>query len=142
LGTKSLRIATLEKGWRDKDSVMLHAAFQILADFVEQERPDKIVDWDAEPRHRRAWKEIRSLYEWWTRKRPSRRSPLDAKGLKRPPMRWKKVPGSNCRQLVRYDRKKYAAYDAALKRHWRLEARWDEEDQACLHRLVDIRPFL
>jgi len=40
-----LKIQTLEKGWCDKDEVLLHAAFQLLVDFVEQEHPDKIVDW-------------------------------------------------------------------------------------------------
>jgi hypothetical protein len=34
---KYLKIHTLEKGWRDRDSIMLHAAFQILVDFVELE---------------------------------------------------------------------------------------------------------
>jgi hypothetical protein len=32
---KRLKITTLDKGWRDKDEVLLHAAFQLLADFVE-----------------------------------------------------------------------------------------------------------
>ncbi|MEK7224838.1 MAG: hypothetical protein AAB221_04060 [Bacteroidota bacterium] len=34
-----LKITTLNKGWRDKDSVLLHACFQLLSDFVEQEIP-------------------------------------------------------------------------------------------------------
>ena len=139
---KLLKIRTLERGWHDKDSVMLHATFQLLVDFVDKEKPDRVVDWNADARHRRAWKDIRSLYEWWTRKRPSRRSPLDAKDLKRPPMRWKKAPGSKCRQLVKYDKKKYAAYDSALKKHLRLKAKWEEEDQRFLHRLIDVRRYL
>ncbi len=32
---KRLKITTLDKGWHDKDEVLLHAAFQLLADFVE-----------------------------------------------------------------------------------------------------------
>jgi len=89
---KVLKIHTLEKGWCDKDYVMLHAVFQILVDFVEQEKPDQIVDWNSDPEHRRARREIRSLYRWWKQTRPARKSPLDQKGLKRPPMRWKKIP--------------------------------------------------
>jgi len=45
---KVLKIHTLEKGWCDKDYVMLHAMFQLLVDFVEQEKPDQIVDWNSD----------------------------------------------------------------------------------------------
>lgn len=34
-----LKITSLTEGWRDKDSVLLHACFQLLSDFVEQEIP-------------------------------------------------------------------------------------------------------
>lgn len=139
---KILKIHTLEKGWCDKDHVMLHAAFQLLVDFVEQEKPDQILDWNSAPEHKQVWKEIRVLYKWWTQTRPARKSPLDKKGLRKPPMRLKKLPGSDCQQLVDYDKKKYAAYDAALKKHWRLQKKWDEEDQRNLHRLIEIRQFL
>jgi len=139
---KILKIHTLEKGWCDKDYIILHAVFQILVNFVEQESPDKIVDWNSDPEHKHAWKAIRSLYRWWTQTRPSRKSPMDAKGLKKPLMKWKKIPGSENYQLVDYDKNKYAAYEAAMKKHWRLEKKWEEEDQRNLHRLIDIRQFL
>jgi len=32
----TLKIETLNEQWRDKDSVMLHACFQLLKDAVEQ----------------------------------------------------------------------------------------------------------
>lgn len=48
---KILKIHTLEKGWCDRDQIMLHAAFQLLVDFVERENPDQIVDWNSEPEH-------------------------------------------------------------------------------------------
>lgn len=139
---KILRIQSLEKGWCDKDEVMLHAVFQLLVDFVEQEKPDEVLDWSSDPKHKMAWKEIRSLYRWWTQTRPARRSPLDQKGLKKPPMRWKKIPDSDLRELVQYDKKKYWAYAAALTKHFRLEKTWNEEDQRNLHRLVEIRQYL
>jgi hypothetical protein len=41
-----------------------------------------------------------------------------------------------------YDKKKYTAYDVALKKHWRMEKRQNEEDQKNLHRLIEIRQFL
>ena len=139
---KYLKIETLEKGWHDKDEILLHAAFQLLVDFVEKEDPGRIVNWNSDESHKRAWKEIRELYKWWKEKRPSRKGPLDDKKLKIPPMKFKKIPGSELSQLVEPDKKKHAKYYQALKKHWRLEKKWEEEDQRNLHRLVEIRGFL
>ena len=139
---KILKIQSLDKGWCDKDHVMLHATFQLLVDFVEQERPDQIVDWNSNPQHKQAWKEIRSLYKWWTQTRPARKSPLYEKGLKIPPLRFKKIPGSDLRELCKYDKKKYPDYEKAIKKQSRLDKKWHEEDQRNLHRLIDVRPFL
>lgn len=139
---KYLKIKTLEKGWHDKDNVLLHAAFQLLTDFVELEKPDEIVDWSHDVTHRKAWKEIKSLYKWWNETRPARKSPLDKKGLKIPPMKFKKIPGSDNREWIRPDKKKYAEYYRALKKDQQLEKKCEEEDQRNLHRLIDIRGFL
>jgi len=139
---KYLKIQTLEKGWHDKDEMLLHAAFQLLVDFVEKEDPGRIVNWNSDESHKHAWKEIRELYKWWKEKRPSRKSPLDDKKLKIPPMKFKKIPGSELSQLVEPDKKKYAKYYQAIKKHARLEVKWEEEDQRNLHRLVEIRGFL
>jgi hypothetical protein len=139
---KRLKITTLDTGWYDKDEVLLHAAFQLLVDFVRQEQPAKTVDWDADELHRIAWAEITGLYKWWKKTRPKRRSPLDDKKLKRPPFKLKKIPGSDLRQWVKSDRQKYAAYYQALEEHARLEHEWYEEDQRNLHRLIDVRAFL
>lgn len=139
---KYVKIHSLEKGWHDKDEVLLHAAFQVLADFVEQETPDRIVDWNSDELHRRAWKEIKSLYKWWKETRPARRSPLDEKKLVAPPLKFKKIPASGLSEVVEPDKKKYASYYRALKEHVRLEEKWFREDQRSLHRLIEIRPFL
>ena len=139
---KILRIHSLEKGWCDKDQMMLHAAFQLLVDYVEQEQPEKNVDWTSDPQGARGWKEIEALYYWWTKTRPARRSPLDNKDLKRPEFEWRDVPGTNCRELMEWDKKEFSCYEAALKLHSRLEKKWNEEDQINFHRLVDVRLFL
>ena len=139
---KILKIDSLDKGWSDKDNVMLHAAFQLLIDFVEKERPGERMDWSASPEFKHAWKEILSLYRWWTQTRPARKGPLHDKTLRKPPIRWKKVPRSNCRQLIHYNKTKYPEYRKAQAKQSRLEKEWEEEDQRNLHRLVDIRGFL
>jgi hypothetical protein len=139
---KYLKLHTLDKGWHDKDEVLLHAAFQLLVDFVEQEKPDKVVDWNSDVTHRRAWKEIKSLYTWWKKQRPARHGPLDDKKLVAPPLKFKKIPGSDLGEIVEPDRKKYAKYYRALQEHVMLEEKWFQEDQRNLHRLVEIRVFL
>ena len=137
-----LKINTLEKGWYDKDQVLLHGAFQLLIDFVEQEKPDKIVDWNANELHRKAWKEIKLLYNWWKKERPARKSPLEDKRIKHPPLKLEKIPGSDLCKMVEPDKRKYASYYRALREHRKLEQKWEEEDQCNLHRLIDIRKFL
>jgi hypothetical protein len=139
---KILKIRSLEGRWVDKDEILLHAAFQLLQDFVEKEHPEKTIDWKHDATHARAWRDISSLYRWWRETRPARRSPLDDKQIKRPPMRFEPVPNSTMRRLVPYDRKKYRAYDRAVRQHFQLEEKWHAEDQRNLHRLVEIRPYL
>ncbi|MEA1877838.1 MAG: hypothetical protein U9N86_13355 [Bacteroidota bacterium] len=139
---KYLKIHSLEKGWHDKDEILMHASFQLLVDFVEQEKPDKIIDWQADELHSKAWKEIQLLYKWWKKERKTRKDPLDDKRIKHPPLKLEKIPESDMCRMVEPDRKKYARYYQALKKSWKLELKWEEEDQRNLHRLIDIRKFL
>lgn len=136
-----LKIETLDKGWCDRDQVLLHAAFQILVDFIEKEHPESI-DWNYNGLHRRVWREIKSLYRWWKETRPNRKSPLDDERLPSPPLKLKKVPDSDLSEWVKPDKKKYAKYYEALDRHNKLEQKWHKEDQRNLHRLIEIRSFL
>ena len=139
---KPLKIQTLEKGWYDRDEILLHASFQILVDYMEEEHPEKIIDWNAYETLAKTWKEIKSLFKWWKETRPARINPLDDKKIKAPPLKFKKIPGSDMSELVEPDKKKYAEYFRALKKTFKLEQKWFEEDQKNLHRLIEIRPFL
>ncbi len=138
---KLLKLRGLPDHWIDKDHLILHAAFQCLRDFMERERPERII-WNDDPRSAKAWREIRYLYRWWTKIRPNRREPLNAKGLKCPPMKFEPVPGKPYSLCVPYDKKKYRPYLRALSRQAALEKRWLDEDQRNLHCLVAIRPYL
>ena len=61
-----LKIESLDKDWRDKDSVMLHACFQLLKDCVEKENLlSGHTDWNADEVHKAAKDEIEQLYDWW-----------------------------------------------------------------------------
>jgi hypothetical protein len=137
-----LRVTTLGRGWHDKDEILLHAAYQLLTDFVAQEQPEKRIDWNHSKTYRQVWKEIKSLYTWWKVVRPSRKDSLDDKRIKVPPLRTRKVPGKDVTQLVEPDRRKYADYYRALKKQYHLTQKWHQEDQRNLHRLIEIRDHL
>jgi hypothetical protein len=137
-----LRIHTLDKRWHDRDEILLHAAFQVLADFVEQEQPDRTVDWNTNEVHKHVWEEIQSLYRWWRETRPARQSPLDQENLAMPPLEFSRIPGSDLSELGEPDREKYAEYYRALEKDAQLEEEWYEEDQRNPHRLVEIRDYL
>jgi hypothetical protein len=84
-----LKIESLTEGWCDKDSVLMHACFQLLSDFVEQEIPKfPHIDWNVSAdvsnsvfkgiaftpgsteekdstKTRDIKKEFEELYAWW-----------------------------------------------------------------------------
>jgi hypothetical protein len=136
---KYLKIHTLAKGeWYDRDTVLLHAVFQALVDFIEQERPDETVDRQHDELHRSAWREISQLYKWWKEERPYRHDPLD--DVAAPPIEEYVIAEDG--RLVFPAREKYPEYYAAVDKSSELEKKWHEEDQRNLHRMIDIRPFL
>lgn len=62
-----LNIESLHDDWCDKDEIMLHACFQLLADCIEKENLwDGGTDWGQDEEHQLAKEELGSLYEWWT----------------------------------------------------------------------------
>ena len=136
---KYLKIHTLDKGqWYDRDIILLHAAFQILVDFIEREKPDEIINWEHDEPTRHVWSEITQLYKWWKEERPNRRDPLEEVAY--PPE--EEFAISEDGKMVFPDREKYPEYYAALNRSHKLEEEWHEEDQRNLHRLVEVRPHL
>ena len=60
-----LQIKTINATWYDKDTVMLHACFQLLTDFIEQENPFETIDWEHTEEKKVVKKEIDFLYDWW-----------------------------------------------------------------------------
>lgn len=63
---RKLEIKSLDKKWCDKDEIMLHACFQLLEDFVDEEKGDTHCDYDS---HKEFVDQVRFLYSWWqTRK--------------------------------------------------------------------------
>ncbi|MTI29262.1 hypothetical protein [Xanthovirga aplysinae] len=61
-----LKIDSLKGEWCDKDLVLLHACFQLLADCIEKENLlNGHVDWTQNEETILAKKEIEDLYKWW-----------------------------------------------------------------------------
>jgi hypothetical protein len=87
--TRLLHIESLpskrESQWLDRDLILLHAAFQVLVDFVEKEKPYETAlfascAWDDQPvpeaemsgvsmehaeKQLDEWKRLFALYRWW-----------------------------------------------------------------------------
>ena len=64
-----LKIETLTDGWCDNDLIMLHACFQLLKHFVEDEKPFEFVNWNQDDEHIFARKELELLYNWWEQRK-------------------------------------------------------------------------
>ena len=81
----SFKIKTLGKqDWPDHDEIMLHAPFQCLVNFVEEELGRDENGWsypDDTPQEAEIYKELIALYTWWTEKRTARINPLDDKSI-------------------------------------------------------------
>ena len=64
-----LKIHSLESKkdriWIDRDSIMLHACFQILKDCVEKENVDTHCNYEH---HKDFVDEVRFLYNWWEKR--------------------------------------------------------------------------
>lgn len=64
-----LKLRGLTPGWWDTDTRLLFASFTLLEDYVEREKPFKIVEWNDDDTSRDYANEIHSLYLWWKRRK-------------------------------------------------------------------------
>lgn len=137
-----LKITTIPRNseWWDKDAVLLHACFQILVDFIEKERPQRIVDYNHDRKHRMEWKELQTLYRYWKKERPKlekdAHKALMKSGIQMvndgPP-----TPGaaSHPVKFIFKDKKAY-------RLHNRLDDKLQRLDDEMLQRLINIRQDL
>jgi hypothetical protein len=57
-----IHVKTLPPTWSDRCTVLPHAMFQILVDFIEREKPFDHFDTSY---HQEDWDKIDNLYHWW-----------------------------------------------------------------------------
>lgn len=132
-----LRIDTLDENWWDKDHVMLHACFQLLVNFFEEEEPEEFVVFDE------GLRELKRLYIWWTVERPMRSCPYDDKhfiGVRTPNAE---------RVLAHHNGGKmsdpivdYSEYHKIIKECGEREDVYEREDQEKLEQLIKLRGFM
>ena len=136
-----LNVGRLGRGWHDVTGLLLEVPFKLLVDFIEKEKPGDNVDWDAAPEYRHAWDEMMALYTWWTLRHPKRHDPLD--DIPIPPFHTKPYEGHpGFIEYISPTEEEAPGWKAACDESARLELEWEAEDQAMLHRLIDIRGFL
>jgi hypothetical protein len=120
----------LPPGYSDERETLLHVSFNILKQFYERQiGPNGFVNWESDEKHSHAFSEMKVLYEWWTQTRPARESTL-------PPLPYtgQKVPFS-----VLFRDEEWLRIAGI---HNQADEDWDKEDDAMLHRLIDIRLWM
>jgi hypothetical protein len=141
-----LEISSLKKGWQEWDELLIHAMFQILCNFVAEEKQSALTDWNDSKEHRRVWKEIRDLYAWWTQVRPKRQSPIEQLDKKDYPKRiFTALPDKEGSRELTFQYRTPASkkrYLAASLSERRAEKRWFKEDTRMMNRLVAVRAYL
>lgn len=139
-----LRIPSLPRTYADPDEYLLHAAFQVLKNFIEHEDPFNFIDFSTNELDRWVEKELRLLYHWWTVTRPNRRDayPGDFHGRMYVEGDGKTgllpIEGtSRFRAATRTE--KYNSYLGECRQE---EERQRREDDEMLQRLINIRSHL
>ena len=150
-----LKMRYLKPGWHDEDELLIHSMFEVLSQFIEGEDKYKIVNWDSNPQHKQAWKEMNELHKWWI-KRQKRESdnPILQPNIKSPSMKFtptekkwinpetKKEEGTSRMDFVYKSKKDKARWKKACKDCTKWEEKCFNEDTEMMIRLIKIRPFM
>lgn len=131
-----LHIKTLDRHWNDRDQVLLHSMFQILVDFIEQEKPFEHFDWTSSPEYNAKGIELVTLYWWWKNERPLRHDPLD--DVQCPPLLFEKLDNGNYKIIDSNDNE----WDKACDESWKFKDLCDKEDKDNMIRLVNLKEYL
>lgn len=115
------------------DEAIVHAAFQILCDFVEKESPPAFVDQRSfvsseDQEYNTAWNELKKIYAWW-KERSNRRDPLDG-------VLWPENYDPYSTEAA------HVSYRKLLAESELLNQKWYHEDTIMVMKLVSLRKFL
>jgi len=152
-----LKMRYLKPGYHDADERLINAIFEVLCDFMENEKPDEIVNWDSDTGHKHAWSEMTILYKWWTGIRQFRDdyNPLFFPGIEAPSLEFSDRtteqilnPITGKKEYTRELHFKHTSKEAEERWHkaceectvW--EEKCDKEDEEMMIRLIKIRHYL
>ena len=136
---KTLKIKTLDRGWHDKDELMLHAIMQLVVDFIEKERPDEYIDWDSDEGHRNAWNTLTDVYDWWTVRRNQRHNPVDDLEFRDD---WITFGEPDENGNVPATLNNTPEETEIILAGARLESEWYHEDTEMMQRIVSVREYM
>ncbi len=131
-----LRPKTLEPGYYDPQTRILHACMEDLCRFYEHGAPQ--IDWDAEPYHQHVYKEMTDIYTWWTKEFPTREEEWEKANPSPQDIEWRRLFSNgkhdNDPDVIEWKRV------ADLRR--KMDEKWSEDEQDMLIRLMKIRRSL
>lgn len=137
-----LKIRTLPPTWNDRSEKMVHAMFQILVDFIDQECSPGCVDWDGHPSDKAVMDEMLDHKKWW---QEVAQQHDDYAGLGEPPEWDMFTPECEYESngmtyfVMAAPPPEVTAYYAAAREN---EQKFEAELNRRLHRLLDLRPYM
>ena len=137
-----LKLQDLKKNneWCDKSQVLLLACFQILVDFIEKEKPQRITDFKNDKEQKQQWKELQTLYHYWKRDRPRMEKELNrvtSKWINSRRTKWVSSPNERtAREIVLKEDKKLRNLT------FKLDDRFEALENEMLQRLINMRHHL
>lgn len=129
-----LRPKTLEPGYYDPDTRILHACMEDLRNFYERGAPQVV--WEEDSHHQHAYKEMTDIYTWWTQEYPTREEKWEEANPS-PDVDWKRKFSNKHEtdsDVVEWRR-------VAKLRH-EIETKWAQDEEDMLIRLMKIRRSL
>jgi hypothetical protein len=138
-----LKITTIpaDSEWCDKDRVLLHACFQLLVDFIEQEKPEEFVDYKSTLLLAKEWAELQELYNYWKYDHPKL-----VKAVDRALSRWH---GENKIAAKQEGSDSSLSFEEASKRgkiafekYMSLDDQLQAQEDEMLRRLINVRDQL
>lgn len=137
----------LGPGYYDQDTRMLHACFSLLGDYIEEEGGIEAIRSNGETIHvidGEKQAEIVALWDWWKVEKPADEAKRDAMmselfgGQK---LETKPVEGND--NLVEWVEPEHSPeWEARWEIYQALDKKIDDDEQAMLHRLINLRPGL
>lgn len=135
---KLIKISSLEKGYHEIDTLMLHGNFQLLVDYIEQQDAFNFIDWDSDKNSRKIKKELEYLYNWWKKDRPEKLKHIDDY-----------IDKSNCGKpnklgVIDFNliKKQFPKYVKALNEMDKLDKELYKEETENLIKLIKLRAYL